>query len=269
MTQGFDPKIPILMYHEISAEAPGRSQPHRMTPLYDLPIIMFEAQLQTLAEHNYTSLLFEDLPRLQEGSKYVMLTFDDGLQGNHRHALPLLKQYGFKAVFFINVGSVGSDRFMTWVELRELIKAGMSVQSHALSHRPLQTLSDEEVRKELFESKKILEKNLNTEVTAISFPHGSYDQSTARLARQAGYTYLFSSDVERICRSSIQTGQKVLGRIAMTNKLNNRQFIDIIEYKSTAMLRLKLEKALKNTLKNTIGIENYRRLYRKYFGIKK
>lgn len=257
------------MYHEVSKNLPPLHQFHTITPLYNIPVKMFEDQLRLLSERGYHSFLFEDLAILKENQKYVMLTFDDGLKGNYHYALPLLEKYGFKAIFFVNVGSINSEHFMDWKELLDLVKHGMSVQSHALSHRPLQTLGDEEVYKELTESKRIIEEKLNTEVTALSFPHGSYNQKIARFARQVGYKYLFGSDIERIYASSLQKNQNVLGRIALTNKLDTKRFLCVMEYKRTEIIRQKLEKLSKNTLKKIIGIENYRYLYRKYFNIRK
>ena len=49
---------------------------------------------------------------------------------------------------------------MTWSNLKEMISEGMSVQSHGFSHRPLASLSKEEIYEDLKRSKTELEENL-------------------------------------------------------------------------------------------------------------
>lgn len=269
MTAPSDPAVPILMYHEISADQRRPGQPHHLTPLYDLPAAQLEEQLRRLSDGGYRSLLFEDTVNPAPARPCVILTFDDGLKGNHLYALPLLKRYGFQAVFFINVGAVGTGRFMTWSDLADLVREGMSVQSHALSHRPLQPLSERDIRREVTESKRLLEERLGIAVTAISFPHGSYDRTVLRLAREAGYRYCCGSEISPTYLSSFRRSDRALGRFTVTTRLSAERYLKTISYARGELLRLTVEKRAKNLVKRVIGIENYRTLYRKYFNIAK
>jgi peptidoglycan/xylan/chitin deacetylase (PgdA/CDA1 family) len=92
--------------------------------------------------------------------------------------------------------ALGRGLFMTWDQARGLVSSGMSVGSHAHSHRNLAGLSNDEQRFELAESKRLLETELKTEVPALAYPYGwpgTFDQTTVALAREAGYRLAFSS----------------------------------------------------------------------------
>lgn len=65
-----------------------------------------------------------------------------------------------------------NDLLMTWDQVRALRAAGMDVQSHTKTHRVLQTLSMQDVRAELRESRQELEQQLDEPIEAISYPVG-------------------------------------------------------------------------------------------------
>jgi len=267
MNSVFNPKVPVLMYHEVLPTLLERDQ-RFMTPLYVITNALFEEHIKTLAEHGYRSVLPEEVPGIGADGKYVVITFDDGLAGNYRHALPILKKYGFKATFFVAVGSVATDRFMNWAELQELVDNGMSVQSHTVSHAPLETLGDDAIRRELHESKQEIERRLNTTVSALSFPHGSYDRRVVEIAGEVGYRYLFSSDVARTYRNSFVEHPAILGRLAVTYKVGAQQLNSWVEYNNAELLLAHWSKRAKSRLRKIIGVKNYSRLYRLFFNIK-
>ena len=66
-----DVNVPILMYHAVSDDLWGSAE------LFVSPAEM-EKQLAYLQENGYTTITFEDLPRLDEIEKPILLTFDDG-----------------------------------------------------------------------------------------------------------------------------------------------------------------------------------------------
>jgi peptidoglycan/xylan/chitin deacetylase (PgdA/CDA1 family) len=264
----FNPIIPVVMYHEITSNRNNKGKTNSLTPLYNIPVSQFEKQIRILSENGYKSLFFQDATCLKVNGKYIIITFDDGLKGTYEYALPILKAHGFKAVFFVAVDRIGSERYMDWTELSHLVSQGMSVQSHTMSHRPLQTLNSEEVKQEFSDSKRILESKLNNDVSAISFPHGSYSKKIISIAQETGYHFICTSDVERVDYKMFNTDSVVLGRIAMTTEMSPSKFIDSIKYKRWVLWRLKLAKKTKNIIKSIMGIETYRWLYRRYFKIK-
>jgi len=262
-----DTRVPVLMYHEIADSLPDKND-RFMTPMYVITAAMFEGHLRTLAEHGYRSLLLDEVDGVDPGGKYVVITFDDGLAGNFTHAFPLLTKYGFKATFFVAVNAVGGARYMTWSQIENLSRNGMSIQSHTVSHRPLETLSGPEIRNELQGSRDAIEKRLGTRVSAISFPHGSYTPEIVQMAQQVGYRYVCTSDVERTSVRSFLQEPALLGRLAMTNTVDNARLLSWVTYSSAELLKTQYVKRLKTLVRKTIGVKNYGRLYRLYFKIK-
>lgn len=91
---------------------------------------------------------------------------------------------------------LADEHLMTWNEVRELADAGMSVQSHTRTHRPLKTLTPGDLIDELGGSREELKSILGRDVEAVAFPVGRSLRSAphARAAvRQAGYKLGFSN----------------------------------------------------------------------------
>lgn len=83
-------------------------------------------------------------------------------------------------------------RVMTVDELRLLGRNSLvTIGAHTVSHTQLSSLSPEEQRKEIVESKKQLEEWLGLDVTMFSYPFGKrchYTAETISLCREAGFT---------------------------------------------------------------------------------
>ena len=260
-------RVSVLMYHEISREKLEGGAAHHLTPAYDIPATLFDEHMSLLARSGFRTPLLQDTTGLDSAAKQVIITFDDGLAGNFAHALPILQQHGFRAVFFVAVGAVGKPHYMSWDQLRELCRNGMEVQSHTVSHRPLQTLSQHEVRQELLNSKTRLEQELRKPVTALSFPHGSYNDLVVQIAREVGYRTLCTSEVKRNPVAAFMSEPVILGRIAVTSKFSSQRVRRCAEGNVWEIRRQLAVKQAKNMVKRVVGIENYRRMYRKYFNI--
>ena len=68
----------------------------------------------------------------------------------------------------------------------------MEIGSHTVTRVFLNSLSDKDIRKELLESKKILEKIYKKKIDMLSFPYGRYDQKTINICRETGFNRVFS-----------------------------------------------------------------------------
>lgn len=71
---------------------------------------------------------------------------------------------------------------MTWDELRDL-----DVGSHGIAHAHLTRLSDEELRRELVESKQQIEDELGRACPDFAYPYGDHDERVRAAVRAAGY----------------------------------------------------------------------------------
>jgi len=78
---------------------------------------------------------------------------------------------------------------MTLDQLKELVKEGMWIGSHSVSHPYLSRINDPAaLRREIFESKRILEADLGMPITSFAYPFGHYTPQVVDLVKQAGYT---------------------------------------------------------------------------------
>lgn len=84
---------------------------------------------------------------------------------------------------------------MTWEQIRECARAGISIGSHTHSHPVLAQLSAEQQRAELARSKQLLEAELGARVRSVAYPFGGphhYGPETVAAAGACGYELAFS-----------------------------------------------------------------------------
>jgi peptidoglycan/xylan/chitin deacetylase (PgdA/CDA1 family) len=182
--------IPILMYHYI------RTVDENVDPVgFRLSVTpeRFAEQMQWLADNHYTPIRMDALAGCLRAEitcprKPVALTFDDGYADAATAALPILKQHGFTATFYVIVDFIGKPGFLSWKQVRSMHKNGMEIGSHTLSHADLTGLSPQQAQYEIERSKSILEQRLDAPVRSFSYPAGSYSLLHVGMARRAGYT---------------------------------------------------------------------------------
>jgi len=114
---------------------------------------------------------------------------------------------------------------VNWDEVREISRQGHDIGSHTLSHRPLTQLSEVDARREIFESKVALSREIGKEVVGFSYPRGEWNQAVANLVAQAGYSYAVttrygrnrdSADLYRLTRLNISDYQGIRAYMAKT-----------------------------------------------------
>ena len=125
------------------------------------------------------------------------LTFDDAYRGVVEFALPVLEEHGFTATVFAVSGLTGGEnvwdppprhRLMTEDDLRELVRRGVEVGSHSVSHARLAGMDPEEVRHEVSASRVALEELTGVAPRSFCYPYGSADEVAERAVRDAGYS---------------------------------------------------------------------------------
>jgi peptidoglycan/xylan/chitin deacetylase (PgdA/CDA1 family) len=76
---------------------------------------------------------------------------------------------------------------MTWDELRAHAERGVEIGSHGVVHAHLTRLSDDELRRELTDSKQQIEDELRRPCPDFAYPYGEHDERVRAAARAAGY----------------------------------------------------------------------------------
>jgi peptidoglycan/xylan/chitin deacetylase (PgdA/CDA1 family) len=76
---------------------------------------------------------------------------------------------------------------MTWDELRAHAERRVEIGSHGVLHAHLTRLSDDELRRELTDSKQQIEDELRQPCPDFAYPYGEHDERVRAAARAAGY----------------------------------------------------------------------------------
>lgn len=196
-------RVPILMYHEISADP-------RSAPRLAVHPEAFARQLSYLEDHGYVPVTARRLACAMSGAsaeadlpaRPVVLTFDDGFADFHDVALPLLTRHGFTASVYVTSGWVAGElagsaapaRMLSWPAIEELAAAQIEVGAHSLRHPQLDQLGPAELRIELADSRKMIEDRLGAEVTGLAYPFGYSNRQVRELAAEIGYGYACAVD---------------------------------------------------------------------------
>ncbi len=190
--------IPILMYHQVSNE------PNPNYLEYTVTTKAFAAQMKILKLLGFVPITFSRLTDYKNGitklpSKPVIITFDDGMQDAIDNAVPILKNSGFTAVFYIPTDYVGRNGswmipeanielpVIDWATVISLDRMGFEVGAHSMSHPHLDKVSTDDCNKELSGSRQKLEEVLGHEVRHMAYPFGDYNERVKTLVDECGY----------------------------------------------------------------------------------
>jgi peptidoglycan/xylan/chitin deacetylase (PgdA/CDA1 family) len=189
----------ILCYHALSPAWPA-----------DLSVRpdLFRRQLEVLARDGYTGVTFSAAVRRQARRKEVAVTFDDAFASVVTHARPVLDELGWPATVFAvtDYAPTGAPVFwqgvdqwadgphdperttIDWDGLRGLRDAGWEVGSHTATHPHLTQIADDEVERELVQSRAAIEAALDQPCTSIAYPYGDVNPRVIDAAHAAGYS---------------------------------------------------------------------------------
>ena len=230
-------ELPILMYHDVRWERPGKDA---VTP------DELEGDLRWLASQGYTPVtMARAVDFVLEGKplppKPVVLSFDDGFQSAYLTVLPILEKYGFPMVLSVIAGSAdefsaypGEDprrAHAAWRQLRALADSGLAeLQNHSYAlhrcvggvygcdRRPGESPAAYEQR--LAGDALLAQERLRTETgraaQVFTYPYGRWSAESEAVLRELGFRATFTCDfgvnrlthdpdclfgLRRICRS--------------------------------------------------------------------
>jgi len=180
---------PVLMYHSVNPQSNEVMKALIVSPS------SFEKQISFLRKHDYKILPLETLVDLMFKKKLpkraIAITFDDGYRDFYLYAFPIIKKYRVPVTMFLIVNEVSrkeGDR-LTWEEIREMQGSGLvTFGSHSMDAEPLINIkSQDKVKYNIFESKRVLEDKLGSKVTMFSYPEGFLSDQIRELVIKAGY----------------------------------------------------------------------------------
>lgn len=187
----YDNGIPVLLYHHVSD---GRTD----LPALTVTTAEFERQMallrgagfETISPRQFIAYMEEEAVTLP--AKPVLITFDDGYEDNYTHAFPVLQRFGFSAVIFMVDINIDRDGRLSSRQIREMAAQGIAFGSHSVTHPNLTTLSGRELRHEVRDGKRKLEKLTRKEAELFSYPYGYFNLPAWEAADMAGYKAAFT-----------------------------------------------------------------------------
>ncbi len=216
--------VPVLMYHHISPVAGLVT----ITPenFRDQMRYLATRGWRTVGLDDLARFLAGDpLPE-----KSVVITFDDGYLDNWVYAHPIMAEHGLNGVIFLVSGWIGDGAarphagagnvpvtlshkactdavragradvaMLRWSEVDAMRAAGsFEFHSHTHTHTRWDRVeADREVRQaqlanDLGRSRLVLQQRLGEASVHLCWPQGYYDDAYRVVARQAGYTHLYT-----------------------------------------------------------------------------
>ena len=201
--------------------------------------------------------LFDSLKK--PASQPVQITFDDGEQSQYHNALPLLAEYRVLATYFVTPGLIGTAaKFLGWEQLKALLAAGHSIQSHGWSHKFLTFCSEAERAHELRASKQSLEDRLGNPVEEISVPGGRWDRRVVAACAAAGYRRVYVSDPWVDAEID---GVKVIGRFMVRRNTTLHELEKIVEQDQAVLQKLRIRSHIRQGFVGLLGDSLYHRLW--------
>ena len=241
----------ILMYHDLAADPTVIASEHRP---YVLEPTVFRRQMAAVIATDLPTLTVAQWCAPTHPSRAVVLTFDDGHVSNYTLTLPILLEHHLTATFFITAGAIGKGATMDWQQIRALHAAGMEIGSHTLTHRPPSTLTDDELRYELHESRRVLEEGLGAPVRSISSPTGFFNPRMRAIAREVGYQSL---SFGQIGLAPDQGDSFSLKRVAVKYATPHTEFEALLRFDRRLLGRLRRQQWVRSLARQALGPRAY------------
>jgi len=175
------PGVPILAYHQVSDA----------DDIYSVTALQFEEQMAYLQKKGYTAISMKQLFNFYEGTavlpdKPIIITFDDGYEDNLLAALPIMEKYHMRSTVFIVTGLVGTPEYLSWQQIADMQASHTEIGSHTMSHIALGDSPPDLQRREIVESKAMLEEHIGS-VKFFAYPYGQFTPITQTILEEAGY----------------------------------------------------------------------------------
>ncbi len=187
-------RVPVLMYHHVGYLADYSSADLTVSPED------FESQVRYFIDLGYHSVTVQDIyDAIVNGKplpiRPIVFTFDDGYKDVFTYAVPILKKYGSVGSLAIATELLGRQNYAVLADVVDAKKQGMEIISHTQNHLDLSNpiYSVDDLHREIFGSKQLLEEKLGTAVDFFVYPYGHYNEKVIQMVKQAGYKMAFTT----------------------------------------------------------------------------
>ena len=192
------PTVTVLGYHSISN---GKA-------IVDVAPDDFGAQIDFL-ESKFQFITLDQVVDYVKGKfkpekPCVALTFDDGYADLLVSVAPMLAKHRIPETVFVLAKPESADRtqirntkkLMSMSDVKKLKKTGWTIGCHSATH--VNFGGELDVKAEIRDAKRKLEKELGTEVRYFAYPKGIYNDKVIKAVKSAGYKASFTVDPGRV-----------------------------------------------------------------------
>ena len=203
-------QVICLCYHNIEDGSKMRA--------LTIPVAEFRREMEEIKKDGFSVIPMQDFLAWRRGEKAIpnkscIVTIDDGWVSAYTNAWPILKKYNYPFTLFIYVNYVNTGgKSLSWDQLAEMRDAGVDIQSHTYSHSSLKVPGgnvdakakalikkdvaelgvDGWMRKEIIESKQVLEKQLGIKCNVFAYPFGVWTPKAVEIVKEGGYEAAFT-----------------------------------------------------------------------------
>lgn len=183
----------ILQYHHVSSETPA---------ITSLSTEQFKTHMNYLKDNEFKVI---GLPELMEkirkkqpiADKTVAITFDDGYDNVYHNARPILKALGWPYTIFVNPTFIDDKykRHMTWQQLNEVAKEGVTIANHTMSHEYMVRVPKgtpvsvwrEKMLKQVEDAEARIKQETGQNHKMLAYPYGEFDHDLQVEMKKRGY----------------------------------------------------------------------------------
>ncbi len=197
----------ILLYHHVSNKTPKSTS---ISPK------LFKQHLKYLEDNNFNVLPLEQIisslkNKEQLAKKTVAITFDDAYKSVLYEAAVLLEKRSWPFTVFVNAQATNANykHYLSWNELKTVIKKGGTIGSHSYDHahlvRKLKNESNKDYENRIYNNLKkdkyIIESKLDIKIKMFAYPYGEYNDFLKKTLKSFSY-YAFAQQSGAVGHSS-------------------------------------------------------------------
>lgn len=207
-------EVPILCYHQIRDWKPSDSKGAREIIV---PIQLFKDQIKMLKDSGYNTILPDQLYNyLVYGDslpeKPVMITFDDTDEDQYSIGNEVLKQYGYKGVYFMMTVSINRPpNYMTKDQIKQLAAENNCIALHTWNHQKVPSYTtDEDWNTQITKPRKVLQDLTGQPVEYFAYPYGLWNKEAFEPLKKNGIKAAFILATKRDENDPLYTIRRII-----------------------------------------------------------
>jgi peptidoglycan/xylan/chitin deacetylase (PgdA/CDA1 family) len=221
-------EVPVLCYHQVRNWEKSDSKSARG---YIVAPAKFKKQIKTLLDSGYHFILPDQLvsyisTNSKMPGKPIMVSFDDGTQGQFTEALPVLTAAKIKAVFFIMTVVLNRPRYLSSQQVYTLSTQGHVIGCHTWDHHNITHYEVDDWKTQVEQPLHQLERITGGPIKYFAYPYGAWNESAIQALRTYGFLGAFQLAGKRDTENPAFT----IRRIIVDGNWNEQQLLNAIKF---------------------------------------